>query len=818
MADSPSFWRRWTPVVVAACLIFSAVGLSSCSRYFDHHARRTQARVADLKATFIDLPGQSNALAKAEAEARKADNVQKLDILQRLEWASFDWRVQSAADQSPSSSDVALVFADNDTVFALGHAEAIADEHYDLFWPRWPVFGRVLRELRAQGSRAIAFDVLLPDRRFSEDNLELRNTNVLRVLGSNVIDSDYLFSQELARPGAPAILAIEPDGLPIGLFRARAAAMGDASSPRDADSVARRVRAFTRFRRLNSEIELFAYNRNLNLVYSPAGTVQLMDPDTGVTNQVLEPDSQGRVALPVNPKFGRLTLVYTNQIVWHLGITLAAQALGLDLQAPEFEPGGVRLHGPNGVQRFIPTDDAGYLTVDWQLAINRTNLFLQQNLTSLLRSHAQREYEGAHVTPLFTNRLVVIGSTASGSNLSDRGATPLDKSDFLVSTHLNVAEMVLRQHFIRRTTPLGEAGCVALLGLLASVLTWRLRGLIPLTIVLSFGFLWFVLALWLYVQHRFWLPIAHPVLGGLLLNYAGMVSHRALFEQREQQRIRSFFNRMVSPDIVQDILATGKLNLGGTRRQVTVFFADIRGFTEMTDTSQQAALEHVRSAGLTEAEAEVYFEQQAGEVLNTVNRYLSTISDVIKFHRGTLDKYIGDCVMAFWGAPISNPRHTVDAVVAAVDAQLAVERLNRHRDRQNEEIRKENLERATRGELPMPIHPILNLGSGLNSGNVTFGIMGSEAHIVNCTVFGREVNLASRFESASGHARILIGEATFREIERHAPSLAAVCVELPPIPVKGFRLPVPVYEVPWRTAHAVIRKFTPLLSTVDSEP
>ena len=84
---------------------------------------------------------------------------------------------------------------------------------------------------------------------------------------------------------------------------------------------------------------------------------------------------------------------------------------------------------------------------------------------------------------------------------------------------------------------------------------------------------------------------------------------------------------------------------------------------------------------------------------------------------------------------------------------------------------------------------------------------------MNCTVFGREVNLAARFESASGHARILIGETTFREIERLAPTLAAVCLALPPIPVKGFRLPVPVYEVPWRTAQPVIRKFTPLLST-----
>jgi class 3 adenylate cyclase/CHASE2 domain-containing sensor protein len=799
-----TIWQQyWSPILVAATLLIASLAMSSCTRYLDHRARKAQAHLSDLKAHTIELPGELEAIQAAEQEDRRTERLQKLDIFQRVEWASFDWRVQVAARESAGSSEVGLLLADNSTIEELASGDLLAPEHYDLFWPRWPVFGRALRELRAQGAKAIAFDILMPDRRFSDDALRI---------GTNFIRSDDRFARELALPSAaPAILAAEPESLPTGIFRRNAAALGDASSPRDADSVARRIRAFTRFRNRNPEIDWWAHNRRVNVKVLPDGTTEIENGTNAPL--VLKPNAEGAIELPGRiPGTTMVLPVYQERLVWNLGIALVATGLGLDLQNPEMVVGGVRLNGPNGVSRVLPVDDAGYLTVDWQLGINRNDLMLQQNLTTVLASHEQRANGDRKPAPLWTNRLVVIGSTASGNNLADRGATPLDKSDFLVTTYLNVAEMVLRDRYIHRMSASGEAGCVVLLGLMAAGLTWRLRGTVLPIVIACFAVLWIVLGLWLYLQHRYWLPIAHPVLSGLLLHYAGMVSHRAIFEQREQQRIRSVFNRMVSPEIVQEVLRTGHLGLGGTLREVTVFFADIRGFTEMTDNSQQAAAEHVRSAGLTAAEAEAYFESQASAVLDTVNQYLAAISDVIKFHSGTLDKYIGDCVMAFWGAPIGNPQHAVDAVVAAVDAQLAVEQLNRKRELKNEELRQENLERVARGENPLPVFQLLSLGSGLNTGNVTFGLMGSDAHIVNCTVFGREVNLAARLESASGHARILIGELSFRQLERHAAPLAALCRELPPVTMKGFRQPVPVYEVPWRTAADVIRQFKPLLT------
>ena len=218
----------------------------------------------------------------------------------------------------------------------------------------------------------------------------------------------------------------------------------------------------------------------------------------------------------------------------------------------------------------------------------------------------------------------------------------------------------------------------------------------------------------------------------------------------------------------------------------------------MTDLSQVKAEEYVARNNLAGEAAEKFYDEQAREVLSTVNLYLSSIADMVKKHNGTLDKYIGDCVMAFWGEPTPNERHALECVRSAIDSQRAIAELNEKRILENQRLELENQKAIQEGRPPLPLLSVLSLGSGINTGVMTVGLMGSDAHIYNYTVFGREVNLASRLEGVSGRGRIIISESTFADLQRDDPALAATCVEQPPVMVKGISKLVKNYVVPWQ--------------------
>jgi adenylate cyclase len=300
-----------------------------------------------------------------------------------------------------------------------------------------------------------------------------------------------------------------------------------------------------------------------------------------------------------------------------------------------------------------------------------------------------------------------------------------------------------------------------------------------------------------YSEGRFWVPFALPALG-TLTTHLGLLGWLVTFEQSEKRRVRAVFSKMVPPSVVSELLAQESLALGGTKVEVTVFFADVRGFTELTVNSQKEALARVRAENLSEAAAQACFEEHAVEVLSTVNAYLDAIARVVRDHEGTLDKFIGDCVMAYWGAPKPVPRNAAVCVRAAIQAQRAIEELNRNRQAENHR----RAQKGQKGPGCNPL-PLLSLGSGINTGYALAGLMGSaEAESLSYTVFGREVNLASRLESASGHGRIFISETTYQHLVRDDPALAQLCARRKPVPLKGFDEPVPVFEVDWRDSNA----------------
>jgi adenylate cyclase len=305
----------------------------------------------------------------------------------------------------------------------------------------------------------------------------------------------------------------------------------------------------------------------------------------------------------------------------------------------------------------------------------------------------------------------------------------------------------------------------------------------------------------MYIQQRYWIPVVLPVIGAQLMTYMCLVTWRVVFEQADKRRVKSIFSTVVSPKIMNELIKAERLSLGGARREVTIMFADVRGFTELTDVTQDRVAAFVSENKLSGTAAEACYDEQARETLSTVNSYLGLVADTILRHDATLDKFIGDCVMAFWGAPTPNPQHACLCVRAAIEVQRAIAEMNRKRTAENGRIEAENLERIASGLKPKALLPILQLGSGINTGMVTVGLMGSEVkggvRQGNYTVFGREVNVASRLEGLSGRGRIFISDATYRHLLRDDPALAKTCVRLPAEKVKGIRSAVEVYEVPW---------------------
>ncbi|MGO8839122.1 MAG: CHASE2 domain-containing protein [Limisphaerales bacterium] len=646
----------------------------------------------------------------------------RLDFFDRLERMTYDLRARTAL-RFPASAATNLAFVSIQDSSIAAVKSGKLGYRYGLYWPR-QVYGRLVEELSAQGTKAIAFDVLFGELRQDHPPVQMAD--------GNLMESDDFFALQMRRAGN-VLFAVVPDLVPPDLFLTNALAPGDISTEKDSDGVLRRVRAF---------------------------------------------DDQG---------------------VWDMGILLAALELHLDLAHPDLDlaRGRITLHGPSGVTRVIPVDQDGYFYIDWRLKPNDPRLW-RAPIEDLLRQDKLRLLDRTNgLGDDFRGKLVVVGSAAQGNDLTDLGATPLEKNTLLVSKYWNVANSVITGRFIRRASlPTGIA-LIILLGVLTAFLTWQLRVFTASAAVFLLLLAYVAAGFYAFVAFRYWLPLVFP-LAGALVGHLSLVTYRVVFEQREQRRVKSVFSKIVSPDVMNELLGAEKLSLGGARREVTIFFADVRGFTTLTDEMQQLVADFVHEHQLDTESAEKCIEESAQETLETVNLYLATVADAVKKHGGTLDKYIGDCVMAFWGAPTPNERHASACVSAAIDAQRAIRDLNERRSAEETARETENRARFSAGLPPRPPLRALQLGTGINTGLATVGLMGSDAHILNYTVFGREVNLASRLESVSGSGRIIISDTTYNHLLREDPALASTCVELFPVTVKGIRDAVRVYEVPWQ--------------------
>lgn len=414
----------------------------------------------------------------------------------------------------------------------------------------------------------------------------------------------------------------------------------------------------------------------------------------------------------------------------------------------------------NGIKDIsIPLIDEGHMMINWAGKWHDTfdhissadiyRLFYlrqhQPSSTTKITSHQEQTFEKT-LRKQVNNKICIIGLTAPGTH--DYNPMPYESSYPMVGTHGNVINAILTNQMICKTSSQFN---IILLGFCTILLSVFLTSSTPLISLLFISLL--VSALWITALHLlnqgFWMPLAMP-LCLCVCAFISITLYRFATEEKEKRWIKKAFSQYVSSDVIEEILQDpSKLGLSGERRTMSVLFSDIRGFT-------------------------TYCEKHAPEEIVTIlNEYLDAMTHVIFEEKGTLDKYVGDEIMALFGAPkYESP--TLSAKRAVRTAWLMIKKLQK-------------LQKKWRQENREP----LDIGIGINTGEMVVGNIGSNLR-KDYTVIGDAVNLGARVEALTRQFEcpIIITATTYQYVKD--------LIEVKPleaIKVKGKNIPVMIYAV-----------------------
>jgi adenylate cyclase len=489
-------------------------------------------------------------------------------------------------------------------------------------------------------------------------------------------------------------------------------------------------------------VELVGRYRRDNDLYAAnvANIPALANPDNnekttiGFFNISSDVDGVLRRSMLVLP-FGRSTEITD----WQMYGSLEVQTIRLYL--------GLRTEQLN-----VQYDQTGVARIDFG-----SELFVKPDFTG----HVQINYHGPRGTypyysiadvvhrtfapGTFKDKIVLVGASATG--IGDQRTPPYGGIDYPgVEVHANVIDNILHQNFLQRGAKqqLWDAILILLfgipLGIWMALVTprWMWFGvalIFPLAAVDYYAFL-----------HGWWLNFIVPALT-LSSNVLLVSLYRALVEEKEKRRVRSAFGQYLSPEVIRRLLVNPRL-VEPKKTNITVMFSDIRGFTTISE------------------------NLDAQELALFLNQYLSDMTGIVFDHQGTLDKYIGDAVMAFWGAPFEEEGHAARACNACLKMMERVREMQKKWEAEGK--------------------PRLDIGIGLNTGVASVGNMGSALRY-GYTALGDAVNLSSRLEGLNKDygTHILVNETTYAAVKDGGFEFR----ELDLIRVKGKHQPVTIYEL-----------------------
>ena len=345
----------------------------------------------------------------------------------------------------------------------------------------------------------------------------------------------------------------------------------------------------------------------------------------------------------------------------------------------------------------------------------------------------------------FKNRIVVVGATAEG--LNEAFTTSFARGEINgPEVHANMVDALLAHRMLNRApgwvTTAWVVAAVATVGVAGAFLNAWLTGLV--SALFAAMLVWQSLRLF---ANGTWIAVVVPLFA-LVLAYVGDLAWKYFVEGREKRQVKKLFSRYVSKDVYDQLVANPSLAaLGGSRRHMTVLFSDIRGFTTMSE------------KGTPE------------QVVAQLNQLFTRMVSVVFAHQGTVDKFVGDMIMALYGAPLDDEQHAEHAVQTSLAMIRTLQEMNQ--------------EWAAAGK------PTLDIGIGINTGDMVAGNIGSES-IMSYTVIGDAVNLGARLESLNKDygTRIIISDSTRERLTGQYDIRP-----LGEVIVKGKSQPVAIFEV-----------------------
>ena len=640
-------------------------------------------------------------------------------FFETMELKSLDFRFNTRGEIKPGP-EVAIVTIDEKSLDNLGR------------WP-WPrkTIAELIDTLSDYDVNSVGFDVVFaePDHNSESiaineiknklESLEIHDKKLTSYLDKKIIeeDNDALLADAIKRSGKVVLgyffHTSDEDLKHLGEVEVE----GDKYLKKSAYSSVR----YLSKEATNIDFTMPVFSLESNLEQFSKGAA-----DFGYFN--VFPDLDGTI------RWVPLLLKYGSNYFPPLSLQLARKYLGdkqLTIIVAEYGVESVMLGDME-----IPTNEGGGLLVNYRGG-NKT--FPHYSVYDVINKKIPKE--------ALKDKIILIGATAIG--IYDMRVAPFSSVFPGVEIHANVIDNILHQDFLFRPGWIGAIDILIIIaaGLILGVLLPRFGPVAGAFATLAIFASFTAGNLFLFTDKGIWLNFVYPSIS-ILTIYTSVTLLRYMTEEKEKKKVRNAFQYYMTSSVVNEVLKdSDKLKLGGEKKVLSVLFSDIRGFTTIS-------------------------EQMTPEMLvHFLNEYLTVMTDIVFKHDGVLDKYMGDAIMAMYGAPLEQKDHPLRACRTALDMMKALKHLHKSWEKQG--------------------LPQIDIGLGISTGPMVVGNMGSERRF-DYTVMGDTVNLGSRLEAINKMygTNIIISEETYSAVRDHF-----ICRELDAVRVKGKDRPVKIYEL-----------------------